>query len=995
MRILNALLCSCLSLLLAGPALAGELSPSLEMLLAEKADDAPLTVLVVMRDRVDIKTLDQSLHDQEVDLATRHVTVIETLKSAATTAQANLLTELEISMSKAGGEITKYTPHWLINAVVVTGTEAAIRQIAARDDVEVVEPNLVPQLIEPVSSEVGSDKRSIGITPGVVNIGARRVWDELGIRGEGALIGSLDTGVDGNHPALSSRWRGNHAPADECWLDVVGSASSFPSDYNSHGTHCTGTMCGLAANDTIGVAPGAEWIAANAIDQGAGGGFDTDIITCFEWFADPDGDPTTMEDVPDVVQNSWGVHEGFGYPDCDSRWWDVMDACEAAGPVIVFAAGNEGPGSQTLRSPADRATSLYNAFAVGATSPNPPYSIAGFSSRGPAGPNCGPEEYRIKPELSAPGVNIYSSVPGGGYSNMSGTSMACPHVAGVVALMRSANPNIDVITIKEVLMATTTDLGDPGEDNTYGHGFIDAFAAVEAVMVGFGAIEGTVTDAVTGAPVVDADVDVVDGYQHTKTDGDGHFSLVVPQGNPVLLITTFGYEDLFAEIQVSENETVVVDLTMQPLPQVTLSGRVYQPGGNPVDGGVPVAGALVKAKDTPVPAVATDSEGYYNLIMPASTSYRIQVTAGTAGYLDQLVPFGADLALDFFLDTANTEGFEAGDMSERDWFMTGGAEWSAQSDEVYSGNFAAKSGPFGDTNFAQMQIFEDCGSGGEVAFWFKVSSQAGDFLRFYVGNDLVAEWSGEVDWTYFSYPVESGVESFRWRYQKDHSGAAGEDCAWIDDIVIPGGGSTTPLLVAAPTTLAVEIDGGTQTSAKCYLFNMGGGNLNWTLNESADWLTVTPSYGTLAVGHYRTLSFDFDAMGQPEGVHSALATIDSNDPANPVMNLQAQMTVGTVITDISDGLPQAFGLLGAVPNPFNPMTTVRFNLPAGQYTELAVYDVRGHLVQTLLAGQRPAGLNEVRWDGRDLSGRAVSSGTYFARLKAGGKTSVKSLTLVR
>ena len=211
-------------------------------------------------------------------------------------------------------------------------------------------------------------------------------------------------------------------------------------------------MTGLAADDTIGVAPGAEWIASNVINQGAGGGFDNDIIDCFEWFTDPDGNPITMDDVPDVVQNSWGVNEGFGYPDCDSRWWAVIDACEAAGPVIVFAAGNEGPGATTLRSPADRATTLYNCFSVGATNHTSPFTIAGFSSRGPAGPNCGPVENRVKPEVSAPGVSIYSAAPGGGYQYMDGTSMACPHVAGVVALMRSANPNVDVITIKQVLM---------------------------------------------------------------------------------------------------------------------------------------------------------------------------------------------------------------------------------------------------------------------------------------------------------------------------------------------------------------------------------------------------------------------------------------------------------------------------------------------------------------------------------------------------------------
>jgi len=149
--------------------------------------------------------------------------------------------------------------------------------------------------------------------------------------------------------------------------------------------------------------------------------------------------------------------------------------------VVTWSAGNEGPGSTTLRSPADRADTPYNCFSVGATQHYAPYTIASFSSRGPSG--CG-GPYATKPEVCAPGVDIYSSYPGGGYQYMDGTSMAGPHVAGVVGLMRSANPNLDVTTVKQVLMETATDLGSAGEDNTYGWGLVNAYEAVLAVMEG-------------------------------------------------------------------------------------------------------------------------------------------------------------------------------------------------------------------------------------------------------------------------------------------------------------------------------------------------------------------------------------------------------------------------------------------------------------------------------------------------------------------------------
>ena len=140
---------------------------------------------------------------------------------------------------------------------------------------------------------------------------------------------------------------------------------------------------------------------------------------------------------------------GHGYPPCDETFWTYLDACEAAGIVIIFSAGNEG--SQGLRRPADRATDDYRCFAVAAVDANDPdWPIAGFSSRGPT--YCTPNgDPAIKPEIAAPGVDVRSTLPGGGYGTKSGTSMASPHVNGVVALMREYNPNMAVDEIKEII----------------------------------------------------------------------------------------------------------------------------------------------------------------------------------------------------------------------------------------------------------------------------------------------------------------------------------------------------------------------------------------------------------------------------------------------------------------------------------------------------------------------------------------------------------------
>ena len=147
--------------------------------------------------------------------------------------------------------------------------------------------------------------------------------------------------------------------------------------------------------------------------------------------------------------------------------------------MVVFAAGNEG--SSGLRRPADRAMDAYRNLAVAAVDGNTSgWPLAYFSSLGPT--YCTPNgTAAIKPDIAAPGVSVRSSYPGQTYVYMSGTSMATPHIAGVVALMRQANPEITVNAIKQIIYETAHDLGPAGEDNGYGWGMVDAYVAVTHV----------------------------------------------------------------------------------------------------------------------------------------------------------------------------------------------------------------------------------------------------------------------------------------------------------------------------------------------------------------------------------------------------------------------------------------------------------------------------------------------------------------------------------
>lgn len=450
-------------------------------------DNEIVSVIVHMKERVDLDGLTAVLDADRASLRLRHETVVTALQASSSVVLADIsayLAEREIT-----GRVFRTDAYWIVNALRVDATPDEIRSIAARDDVERVYYNYEIEGIRPVDADSVNDGQTPAyrgaIEPGVTAIRADEVW-ALGITGNGVLVANMDTGVDGNHPALASRWRGVADPRyaanpEWAWLDPFAGQNNFPYDSNGHGTHTMGSVCGGSPGDQVGVAPGAQWIAAGAIDRG--GGIPqtvADAMTSFQWFLDPDGNPATNWDVPDVCSNSWGLLDSHGYPPCDEAFWSFLDACEAAGIVILFSAGNEGSGG--LRRPSDRATDAYRTCAVAAVDANTSgWPIASFSSRGPT--TCTPVGgTAIKPDISAPGVSVRSSLPGGGYGSLSGTSMASPHVNGVVALMREANPDIAVEQVKQIIYDTAFDLGPAGEDNDYGWGMIDAFEAVTAAL---------------------------------------------------------------------------------------------------------------------------------------------------------------------------------------------------------------------------------------------------------------------------------------------------------------------------------------------------------------------------------------------------------------------------------------------------------------------------------------------------------------------------------
>ena len=441
-----------------------------------------VSALVYLDNQVNIKTLSDSITEAKLRFHDRHQLVVETLRATATTSQGSILNA--IAKFNAKGSVTTVTPFWISNVIRIDAKPHVIMELATRNDVLHIYLNYPIELVAPVYEgpvDQNGETRG-GPEQGIIAIRADEVW-AMGFTGDGVLVSTLDTGVEGSHEALADRWAGlrpEYAGHPEwAFLDPYTNNNSFPFDSGSHGTHTMGTVCGGAPGNSIGVAPDAHWITSAGIDRGSITETVADSIESFQWFIDPDGNSTTSWDTPRVCSNSWGLTSGHGYPNCDETFWTYLDALEAAGCVVLFSAGNEG--SSGLRRPGDRATDEYRTCAVAAIDPySSSYAIADFSSRGPT--NCTPSgASAIKPDISAPGVATYSSVPGG-YSSYNGTSMASPHINGAIALMVQANPDLDVESIKDILYTTAVDLGPTGEDNDYGHGLIDCVDAVNMAL---------------------------------------------------------------------------------------------------------------------------------------------------------------------------------------------------------------------------------------------------------------------------------------------------------------------------------------------------------------------------------------------------------------------------------------------------------------------------------------------------------------------------------
>ena len=439
----------------------------------EDKSETNFEIYVILEDKVDVESLDRQLTAARVSPEVRLKTVLTALQTKASSSQALLIDD----MKKHNGVLEEtINSYWIANVVFLTANEEAIAALSNDDRIEFI--GLDGELeLEATIEEGPATVVPDGVENGLEAINVRPMW-EMGYTGYGQLALVADTGVDPSHRAFANRYRGNTNSDNEGWFAYEGQSES-PFQCGGHGSHVLGILMGLnvSSRDTIGVAFDAQWMgSANLCSGGT-----QSNVGMFEWSTNPDGNLDTSEDMADVINNSWWDPSVQNSP-CNNIYVDVLTAVEAAGVAVVFSAGNAGPGPETITAPKSVNVDLVNTFSVASVNANATnIVVSGFSSRGPS--VCGGEgSLLIKPEVSAPGDNVRSADLDNEYINRSGTSMASPHVAGSIIVLKQAFPNATSRELKMALYRSCKDLGEPGEDNTYGAGLIDVYAAYQYMI---------------------------------------------------------------------------------------------------------------------------------------------------------------------------------------------------------------------------------------------------------------------------------------------------------------------------------------------------------------------------------------------------------------------------------------------------------------------------------------------------------------------------------
>lgn len=960
--------------------------------LQTQAADNYSSVLVFMNGQVDVERIRNNHRLAKFTRQASHQLMVEELRQFAKRNQNEMRSYLDQGV--ASGSVKSYESYWIASAFQVEAKPTFIRKLIERADVAaVIEDEPLEALYNPYqqsNQSAPASLQSAALPNNLKAIGADSMWS-LGYTGQGRLVCTFDTGVEGDHPALAGSWRGLTHSSAESWFDPVYQENephrsfdnSIKFDVRIHGTNTLGVIVGKddESGDTTGVAFGAQWISAMVIDiPGA------NYLEAFQWAADPDGNPSTIADVPDVINHSWGFRQSI--ISCLDIFWIPIDNLEALGCVNVFACGNEGTegtGEYTIRNPANRATTPTNTFSVGATRKDG-LTIWPGSSRGPS--DC--DSVSIKPEVVAPGDTIFTTSVHNVtqqpiYQYKTGTSFAAPHVAGAVALLRQVNPNATPDEIKYALMNSATDMGVPGEDNTYGNGLINIPAAmallppIDEVNIFVQSLEHDVI--VPG--------DTVDFVVNLKNSGLGTIGVSGWLMNPGPGVEIIANSAAFGNMPMNgtadnsnfpfsiaiaddfpEGDFATVDLVIE-------DESNYQ---NTVTLFFRVGTLLVESKaniEADSVLFTITNYGVYGLTSPLADGglgfiykgtnennlYQCALLIGTA---EDTVSDGVSNLI-YSIDHDFTVAPEGNIVSYNNGSV-GDHETFSRFDDSYSFK------PVGVTVEQTTATYDGPENGNFVVLEYILINE-GDtpindlYAGMYFDWDFPAGTAGSEKVSFYRHPDDIDI-GYMWQWSDyDYRGTA---------VLTEEGAST----FWAIWNEDVIYDGTSEAEKYQFLTNGFSDTSNTNVGDQSYSIACGPI--DLNPGQSDAIAFAIMAAADRDALFNA---------AVRAKGLYRQIT--PVVDDQDVALPREHVLKQNYPNPFNPVTRISFTLPKTTHATLSVHNSLGQRVAVLTDNMRSAGNHTVIWNGLNDDGKPVASGVYFYRLKTDEFVETRKMVLMK
>ncbi|MBM3313300.1 T9SS type A sorting domain-containing protein [candidate division WOR-3 bacterium] len=965
----------------------------------------------------------------------RRVEVARILRDFSARQQAGLLAFL----AEQGTEAQNVKSLWIVNAIYCEATPEVIRRLSERPEVNYVNYDLAycPDLLEEPETGTGTDE----ITWGVNKVNAPAVWD-LGYTGQGVVCGHIDTGCNYNHSDLADHmWTNSHYP-NAGWN--FENNNNDPMDVQGHGTHTAGTVAGDGTGGSqTGVAPDAQIMVCRVRTQ-ADSVAESQCWEAMQFTVSPPLAPDSGADLYTMSLGwyiSWDPHQAV--------WRQTADNIRAAGVSQIVAAGNERsisppnscrcPGNvpPPWRNPQNTGEgSLSGIVSIGATDVND--SIADFSSRGPVTWASVPpySDYPYppglsRPDVSAPGVDVKSCSRSGGYTSMSGTSMATPHTAGVVCLMLSKNPELTPAEVDSILEVTALDLGPAGKDNDFGAGRIDALAAVQATPfpgprhdIAIGDIIAPTARIYPERPLTPKVV-VENRGDYVET-GVLVWCKAESAGAPVYLDTirvavmdTLAKDTLvFADwhtgpggvsYQVSFWHSYVPDTVPQNdtarTTTVTLGHDMATVSMN-ID-------TLVRANRPQTPIVRLENVGGYvesdflafcRIDSGAVTIYAESVavdTVGLGGTVDVSFPtwrVGDDRARYTVRMYHNLAGDQqrTNDTIKRTVVATAGIIRVAIEIADSSVGRARPNACYAIDDLCRAQ-----GWNSRI-----VNAQALDEWDEIMNYDVVVTGdvgTGDNDFDVYDNNLAKWVRS----------GGGFVGLGWIVFGIYQGphywSGMDSVNAVEARGNYAFQTGGMVQLLDTTHPIAYGVANFN--VYDYGEYSVAGLWPGAVMLGNYDAnpdkASVAYKFYG--EGRSAYLGPIYFADFARHnnagiftdpnAMRLLRQAIVwaasgpgaGVVGPDAEGPARARLNWVG--PSPLKFGTQISYTLPAPTNVKLAVYDLAGKLVKTLVAGVEPAGVKRVAWDRTDDTGRRVACGIYFCRFEADDASASRKLVV--